>query len=201
MPRPQTTATVLRHQRVLAQVAEMEAAGLDEETMASRLGITRKLLSEYLAKLAGEYRRRATVSIDEARGKDLARIEAMTEELWRQYYASIQPATVTTQQITDDGSGGTPRRTVTKREEARTGDPRYLAEIRALMERKARLLGLDQPVEVRAILQKEQITIQRVVAVALQVAGNKAEMANAIADALEASRADAALGVDSEVVE
>ena len=49
MPRPQTTATVLRHQRVLAQVAEMEAAGLDEETMASRLGITRKLLSEYLA--------------------------------------------------------------------------------------------------------------------------------------------------------
>lgn len=78
-------------------------------------------------------------NFDEMRAEQLAKLNQMEAEAWREWQRSCEDYTKKTTGSNSQGS-------ISKIETGtQTGDPRYMTAILSIIERRCRLLGLDQP--------------------------------------------------------
>ena len=149
--------------------------GLTQTEIAAELGVVRQTVNEWLAKASRVYRETARASIVTERGRQLREIGAATREAFDAWRASKQPTVL----VASSPAGQ--RRTVIRRP---NGDARILAQLVKLMERKARLLGLDQPIEMRAVVEEREAGMRLVLDVLTQEIGD-ADLLDRIASRLE----------------
>jgi hypothetical protein len=98
------------------------------------------LVSRDIATIKGWWKASAIRDFDEAKGKELARLDALEAEAWQAWERSKQPHESTR---TRRSTGRTPSDLAELKKEQRDGNPAYLMAILSCVDRRCKLLGLD----------------------------------------------------------
>lgn len=144
MNNTQKTISLSRVERRL-RVAEMYLKGETQTAISEALGVTQATVSRDITYLHDEWVRSSILTINEAKARELQRIDHLERVYWEQYQASKTPARRTTnkgvRRNANDPSTNLSQ-TVTVIEQI--GDPRLLDGIKWCIEQRCKLFGLYQ---------------------------------------------------------
>lgn len=122
-----------------AQLVEIKDAYLRGDTqmvIAERLGLSQGQISRDLAKIQRRWRESSLVDINEAKQRELERIDVLEREYWQAWENSKGEQ----QRSTASKQGELSRAQIVKYESA--GDPRFLAGVQWCVEQRCKILGL-----------------------------------------------------------
>jgi transcriptional regulator with XRE-family HTH domain len=136
----QGTQNVMKYTERRKGVATLYLEGWRQTDLAERFGVDQSTISRDLAAIRQEWLDSAVVDFNEAKARELARIDKLEREYWEQYEASKEPLESTVKEQT--GVGDDKRVKAQKRETSRTGDPRYLAGIQWCIEQRLKIYGV-----------------------------------------------------------
>lgn len=137
------------------EIAERYLEGKTQAAIAEYLNgragigykLTRQMIGYDLKALQSQWRESALINIDEAKAKELAKIDRLEWEYWIAWERSCADA----ETITEKGKGtGTAvqdfEKTIQRRGQA--GDPRFLQGVQWCIDRRCKILGVDAPQKV-----------------------------------------------------
>ncbi len=122
-----------------AQLVEIKDAYLRGDTqmdIAARLGLSQSQISRDLSKIQRRWRESSLVDINEAKQRELERIDVLEREYWQAWEASRGEQ----QRSTAGKMGDVSRAQIVKFESA--GDPRFLAGVQWCIEQRCKIIGL-----------------------------------------------------------
>lgn len=123
-------------------VAEYYLKGMSTAQIASKINLSRWVVTTDLQFIRNEWKAARVGFIDQAVLEQLEKIDQLEREAWEAWERSRLPTKSTTITEGDDGN------TVTKIERRESaGDPRFLALVDKQVEQRRKLLGLDAPVK------------------------------------------------------
>lgn len=124
------------------RITDLYLQGWLQADIAKELEISQSTVSRDLDALHEQWVKSALVNFDEAKAKELAKIDHLEREYWRAWQRSQEDAEATKIVESKDG----------KRYEAQTkgqaGDPRFLAGVQWCIDRRIKLIGLDEALKV-----------------------------------------------------
>ena len=142
--------TPAQKQRDAVDIARLYIQHYTQEQIADWLGrnrpyrITRQQISLDLKGIFEEWRKESVRTLDERKAEELKRLDRIEAEAWLAWEKSKDEITRVMQEKKGGVNGTIERATVTK--EKSNGDPRFMVVIDRCVERRAKLLGLDQPI-------------------------------------------------------
>lgn len=122
-----------------AQLVEVKDRYLRGETQAgigARLDLSQSQISRDLATIQRRWRESTLVDINEARQRELERIDTLEREYWQAWIASRGEQ----QRSTASKAGDVSRAQIVKYDSP--GDPRFLAGVQWCVEQRCKILGL-----------------------------------------------------------
>ena len=122
------------------QTSAMYLAQKTQAEIAAALGVSQTTVSKDLSLIRKRWQKSALVDMNEAKNRELARIDALEREYWLAWQASKEKQVTTTAKKKTTGGE---EAIMTAREQ--TGDPRYLAGVQWCIERRSKILGIDAP--------------------------------------------------------
>jgi hypothetical protein len=137
---PPRKRTTFERERDLEQVTEMYLRGKFQSEIATALEVSQGQISYDLSIVKRRWRESSLVNWDEARAKELERIDSLEREYWAAWEAS---KTERTRKRQRKGATGTIDASIET--EQRDGNPAFLAGVIACIDRRCKLLGLDAP--------------------------------------------------------
>jgi predicted transcriptional regulator len=143
---PAAKRTPVERNRDLKLTAEMYIRGKTQYEIASELGISQGQVNYDLKAIQAQWRESTTMNLDEAKGRELARLDELERTFWNAWEASKMERTKSRQET--DGSKKDGKLTVKKastEKEQRDGNPAFLAGVLSCIDRRCKLLGLDAP--------------------------------------------------------
>lgn len=134
----------------LAIIAERYLRGYRQQDIADELDLTQPTVSNDLKTLYERWRESSLMDIDEAKARELARIDELERTYWLEWEASKKTKEVKTTKKTQgkpdqQGNPTTEKAEASVRKEERFGDPRYLAGVQWCIQRRCAILGIDAP--------------------------------------------------------
>lgn len=123
------------------EVASLYLEGWRQVDLAERYGVNQSTISRDLEAVRQEWLKSALVDFDEARARELARIDKLEREYWEQYEASKEPQESVVKEQTESDEGKM-RFKAQRKETARTGDPRYLSGVQWCIEQRLKIFGV-----------------------------------------------------------
>ena len=126
------------------QVASLYLRGMSQQTIAVDLDIGQATVSRDLSALQKAWQASALVDVDEAKARELARIDELERTYWLEWEASKHDKEATATKKVKAGEGSE-RLEATVRKEQRLGDPRYLAGVQWCITRRCEIMGIDAP--------------------------------------------------------
>lgn len=140
-------AQIAKHREI---IASLYLKRYSQQEIADHLGINQATVSRDLAVLQAEWKQAALHSLDEAKAKELAKIDELEREYWLEWRASkVEKQSTLTEQV-DGGKGG--RRKAQIRKEERLGNAAYLTGVQWCIDKRCKLLGLDAPDRLDAVV-------------------------------------------------
>ena len=131
------------------RIGELYLRGWSQAEIAEELSLSVPTISRDIATLHDDWIKSSLVDYDEAKAKELAKIDRLEYEYWDAWLRSCEDKeTETVKGIAVGASKDalTPlRKEQTKREEGQTGDPRFLTGIQWCINKRCEILGLDAP--------------------------------------------------------
>lgn len=140
MPKRRDPAQLSRDRR---RIAEMYLRGAIQADIAKELDIDQSTVSRDLRALQDEWLASALVDINEAKARELARIDELERTYWAGWERSQEPIEVTNKRATENATGK--RFDVNTQSRGQVGDPRFLAGVGWCIERRCKVLGIDAP--------------------------------------------------------
>jgi hypothetical protein len=114
---------------------------LSETYYSDQKPLTQQQISYDIQKLHKLWVRAQLINIDEAKARELARIDRVEREAWAAWERSkLEAQTVTVK--TRGTRGGQPTAERTDKSEGQTGDPSYLRIVQQCIEQRCKILGL-----------------------------------------------------------
>lgn len=142
----------LERERDLAEVARRHVQGEREWQIAEALGVSQQQVSYDLRTLQGRWREAAGADIAAHKAQELARIDHLEEVYWQRWAESLKQRQVTSTSRRVRGAGPGQAAPVEEaasvRTEQRDGNPAFLAGVQWCIDRRCKLLGLDEPLKV-----------------------------------------------------
>lgn len=137
-------------------IAEMYKAGKLQIEIARELGLSQGQISQDLAEVLRRWRTASTEFIDDAKQREIDKINNLEIEYWNAWELSLKDAAgvsveTKTVALKAPSSGGDPvelpaaETKTTKRRQGQSGNPAYLAGVQWCIDRRCKLLGLDAP--------------------------------------------------------
>lgn len=123
----------------LARIAELYLKGYTQVQIAQELGLTQPIVSRDLTTLQERWIEQTTIDFDAAKGKELARLDALEREYWQAWRRSLEQVTKTRTKRNHMGDEA-----IVVREET-SGNPSFLAGVQGCIDQRCRLLGLYAP--------------------------------------------------------
>ena len=120
----------------LVEIKDAYLRGDTQMAIAERLGLSQGQISRDLAKIQRRWRESSLVDINEAKQRELERIDVLEREYWQAWENSKGEQQRSTASKTGDQS----RAQIVKYESA--GDPRFLAGVQWCVEQRCKILGL-----------------------------------------------------------
>ena len=121
------------------QVAELYVQGWSQSAIAERVGISQATVCDDLKCIRADWRQSAVRDFDQARDKELAKLDRIEREAWAAWERSQKPQQSAV--IQGDGAQQPTRKTLKNQ----NGDPRYLELAMKCIAARRAILGLDAP--------------------------------------------------------
>ena len=135
------------------KTADLYLQGWLQADIAGFLGISQSTVSNDLKALQGQWLQSALLDFDEAKARELAKVDRLEREYWAAWERSCEAEEMVTQRTKgdverwqDDESGkfvASRPADVTKARKERIGDPRFLQGIQWCIDRRCKILGVD----------------------------------------------------------
>lgn len=135
------------------RITDMYLQGKTQADIAATLGLARQQIGYDLAIIQKRWRTDTAINMDEAKQRELARIDLLEREYWNAWQRTLEERTKTrTEQSSATGepdkkvkAKGTAKATIEK--ETMLGNPAYLAGVMSCIERRCKILGLDAAIK------------------------------------------------------
>lgn len=154
MPKPTRDITQKQYDR--ARIAQLYLRGYSQYAIAQEMSMTRELVAFDLRVIRKDWKQSAIVDMNEAKHKELHRIDMMEKELWEAWEKSKLTRDITTTRQKRRGlnsqNGDVPVDQTTeagKRTEQRDPNAAYMDRIGWCIEMRCKILGLYAPAETR----------------------------------------------------
>lgn len=131
--------TEFQRESDLERIASLYLRGWRQADIAADIGLSRQQVSYDLKTIQTRWRTQTAINLDEAKQRELARIDELEREYWAAWEASKGERTKARQEKNVTGA-------VTKasmEKEQRDGNPAFLAGVMTCIDRRCKLLGLD----------------------------------------------------------
>lgn len=123
------------------QITEWYLRGKHQSEIAALLGLSQGMISNDLKEIQRRWRESTTMNLDEAKARELARLDQLEREFWTAWEASKNERTQARQE--KNNAGATVKASMMK--EQRDGNPSFLQGVLNCIDRRCKLLGLDAP--------------------------------------------------------
>lgn len=146
------------------RITDMYLQGKTQADIASILGLARQQIGYDLAVIQRRWREDTAINMDEAKQKELARVDVLERTYWDAWQRTLDEKTKTrTEQSSVTGEvdkkgkqKGSAKAVIEK--ETMLGNPAYLAGVMSCIERRCKMLGLDAPVKNETTLKNVDLT-------------------------------------------
>jgi hypothetical protein len=130
------------------KTADLYLQGWLQADIAGFLGISQSTVSNDLKALQAEWLRSALLDFDEAKAREIAKIDRLEREYWAAWERSREDAETVRQEGSRKGEGGEglpPVDKVVKTRKGQAGDPRFLQGVQWCIDKRCKILGVDAP--------------------------------------------------------
>ena len=159
-------------------MADLYLKGWIQADIAEEIGMSQQTVSNDIKALQQDWLNSALVDFNEAKSQELAKIDRLEREYWQAWERSCEDAeTVTEKARASRGAEKPDSVEKTKQAKGQAGDPRFLNGIQWCIERRCKILGIDAPKRIEAMLSKrkpEEFTDDELAAIAGVSAGSVA---------------------------
>jgi len=119
-------------------MSDLYLQGWLQADIATELNLSESTVSRDLKALQGQWLKSALIDFDEAKSRELAKIDRLEREYWRGWKRSCEDA----ETITKDGTPAAVEK-VKRTAKGQAGDPRFLAGVQWCIDRRCKVLGID----------------------------------------------------------
>lgn len=153
MPKYRSKIQIARDRK---RIAELYLKGWLQADIATELGVDQSTISRDLKAIQGGWQESVLVDFNEAKGRELAKIDQLEITYWEAWDRSLDEFKSKTVK-----AKGTNKKEVAKnaeqtiKTEDRNGDPRFLQGIQWCIEKRCKLFGLDKPLQVEVSWRRE----------------------------------------------
>lgn len=141
--------TPFERERDLHLTTSLYLKGKTQAEIADELDVSREQIKYDLALIQKRWREDTAINLDEAKQKELARIDTLECTYWDAWERSLEERVKTrTEQSAnggDDDKGQKKTAKASVEKETLLGNPAYLSGVMSCIERRCKLLGLDAP--------------------------------------------------------
>ncbi len=127
------------------RIADMYLEGRLQVDIAQELGLSTPTISRDIAALQAEWLSSALYDFNEAKAREIAKIDRLEREYWIAWERSCEDAETETSKSAVVGDKK--RAEATKTTKGQAGDPRFLSGVQWCIERRCKLLGIDAPLK------------------------------------------------------
>ena len=158
--------SAFQREQDLERITSLYLRGLRQIDIATEIGLTQQQVSYDLKTIQTRWRTDTTINLDEAKQKELAKIDELEREYWQAWETSKGEKTKARQEINGKDKDGKPN--VTKQvmeKDQMLGNPAYLTGVQWCISERCKLLGIYAPAKQEVTgkngepLQTEIITI------------------------------------------
>lgn len=125
----------------LEKIAALYLKGKRQVDIAAELGVTQQQISYDLKEIHDRWRASTLIDINEAKHRELARIDELEREYWEAWRRSCEEKTKTRTKKT---LGGNATEASIEKDQM-LGNPAYLAGVQWCIERRCKIFGIDAP--------------------------------------------------------
>lgn len=131
-------------------VSKLYLAGWTQMAIAAELNVNQSTISRCLKKLTQRWLEESKINFDEAKAKELARINRLENEYWDAWQKSCED--YKEQEIQSNEKSESKTIGKVAKTQKQNGDPRFLEGVRNCIEMRCKLLGLNAPTKLNHTL-------------------------------------------------
>lgn len=125
------------------RVADLYLQGWIQADIAAETGLSQPTISRDLKAIQKEWLTSTLVDFNEAKAREIAKVDRLEREYWRAWERSCEDAETTTQKAVD--TDGKTRQEAIKTAKGQAGDPRFLSGVQWCIEKRCKIMGVDAP--------------------------------------------------------
>lgn len=130
-------------ERDLRQIARMYLQGISQADIAKELKISQPTVSREIKKLIEEWKVERVYDINEAKARELAKVDNLELEYWEAWRRSQKDAIIRSKKVYQ--KEGATAQEAAEQAKGQVGDARFLAGVQWCIERRCLILGVDAP--------------------------------------------------------
>lgn len=140
---------VLQRENDYEQIKAYYVRGWSQVAIAEAVGLSQQQVSVDIRTIQSRWARNTDIDFDQAKQKELARLDELEREFWQAWESSKSERTKARQEIgSEKDKNGKPVVNKSSMEkEQRDGNPAFLQGVLSCIDRRCKLLGIDAPVE------------------------------------------------------
>ena len=138
--------SIAQQERDRREISRLYLQGMYQADIAERLGLSQPTVSRDIQVLIDEWKVERVYDINEAKARELAKVDNLELEYWEAWHRSQLNAEKEIKKgkgITKDGK--ITAQEIQKVSEGQSGDPRFLSGVQWCIERRCLILGVDAP--------------------------------------------------------
>ena len=132
--------TAFERERDLERITSLYLTGKTQQAIADEIGVSREQIKYDLLTIKRRWRESTLIDINEAKHRELDRLDELERTYWDAWIKSCGERTKTRQEKTGIGIG---KASVEK--ENLLGNPAYLAGVQSCIEQRCKIIGLYAP--------------------------------------------------------
>jgi transposase len=138
--------TPFQREEDLVQITRLYLQGRTQRDIAEVVGVSQGQVNHDLKLIQTRWRESSIMDMNEAKQRELARLDELEREYWAAWEQSKNERTKARQESDGKSKDGKPNVVrATMEREQRDGNPAFLAGVMSCIERRCKLLGLDAP--------------------------------------------------------
>ncbi|MFQ6026919.1 MAG: hypothetical protein ACE5Q6_05315 [Dehalococcoidia bacterium] len=122
------------------QISGYYLRGLTQAEIGKRLDLTQQMVSYDLKAIQEQWRKNTTINLDEAKLKELARIDALERTYWAAWESSLAEKETDSTERREGATSVSTKASIKK--EQRDGNPAFLEGVMNCIKERSKLLGL-----------------------------------------------------------
>jgi len=143
------------------EVARLYCKGWTQPEIAEQLDVHQSTISRDLKDLRKDWLASALMDINEAKARELTKIDILELEYWDAWHRSVGENIRETSKAKGPAQGKPTKMEKTIVKDRLVGDPRFLAGVQWCIDKRCKIMGLDAPQLVEVTWQDELVSLLR----------------------------------------